>query len=379
LRFSTTVFKFDLEHPLYKLHGLTQNADTEELDAHATTSRKMSSFTPQFQIVSDLHLETPLTAPQYNSFCLDVQADNLLLLGDIGLVVDTGLVEFLRRTLDENRGCRIFYVLGNHEPYRTTYEHAYKLLRDFEQEAKSEFGGRFKFLCRDRYDINDAITILGCTLWSAIQHDQEVDIAARSTDLNSERGIQNWTLNRHREEHEQDLTWLNCQVSTIEKDEPHRQVIVATHHSPTIDLRANNPQHEGSSVSSNFVSNLSGEPCWLSQAVKLWAFGHTHYSCDYRDEKTGKLVVANQKGYVGLGAGKKKMGMKVKVVEVDKEAWRMIKKTHTSEEDPFQATEWQVEQKVDDDRKKDSEARMSKPSLLRRIRRWLRNPQQEIS
>jgi hypothetical protein len=334
----------------------------------------MSFFTPQFQIVSDLHLETPLTAPQYTSFRLDVQADNLFLLGDIGLVVDTGLFEFLRRVLEENRGCRIFYVLGNHEPYRTTYEHAYILLRDFEEEAKSDLGGRFKFLCRDRYDVNDTITILGCTLWSAIEHDQEMDITARSTDLNSERGIENWTLNRHREEHEQDLAWLNSQVSTIEKDEPHRQVIVATHHSPTLDPRANNPQHEGSSVSSNFVSDLSEEPCWLSQAVKLWTFGHTHYSCDYRDEKTGKLVVANQKGYVGLGAGKKKMGMKVKVVEMDKEAWRMIKRTHTSEEDPFQAKEWQVEQKVDDDRKKDSEARMSKRSLLRRIRRWLRNP-----
>jgi hypothetical protein len=374
LRFSTTVFKFDLEHPLYKLHGLTKNADTEKLDAHARTSRKMSFFTPQFQIVSDLHLETPLTAPQYTSFRLDVQADNLFLLGDIGLVMDTELFEFLRRILEENRGCRIFYVLGNHEPYRTTYEHAYKLLRDFEQEAKSEFGGRLKFLCRDRYDIDDTITVLGCTLWSAIQYDQEVDIATRSTDLNSERGIQNWTLNRHREEHEQDLTWLNCQVSTIEKDEPHRQVIVATHHSPTMDPRANNPQHEGRSVSSNFVSDLSEAPCWLSPAIKFWAFGHTHYSCDYRDEKTGKLVVANQKGYVGLGAGKKKMGMKVKVVEMEKETWRMMERTKTSEEHQIRATETQVEPKAGDDRKKEAEARTPKRSLLRRIHKWLRNP-----
>jgi hypothetical protein len=333
----------------------------------------MSFFTPQFQIVSDLHLETPLITPQYTFFRLNVQADNLFLLGDIGLVADAGLFQFLRRTLEENRGCRIFYVLGNHEPYRTTYEYAYKSLRDFEQEAKSDLGGRFKFLCRDRYDINDTITVLGCTLWSAIQHDQEMDIMARSTDLNSERGIQNWTLDRHREEHEKDLAWLNSQVTTIEKDEPHRKVIVATHHSPTMDPRANNPQHEGSSVSSNFVSDLSQEPCWLSPVVKLWAFGHTHYSCNYRDEKTGKIVIANQKGYAGLGAGKKKMGMKAKVVEIDREGCRLIERTKSNEEDEVRATEMQVEPKVETDRKKEPEARTPRRSLLRRVHKWLRN------
>ena len=31
--------------------------------------------------------------------------------------------------------------------------------------------------------------------------------------------------------------------------------------------------------------------------MKLWAFGHTHYSVDFKDEETGKRVIANQKGY----------------------------------------------------------------------------------
>ncbi|KAH7348138.1 hypothetical protein BKA66DRAFT_516749 [Pyrenochaeta sp. MPI-SDFR-AT-0127] len=326
----------------------------------------MSFFTPQFQIVSDLHLETPLTAPQYASFRINVQADNLFLLGDIGLVVDAGLFQFLRRILEQNRGCHIFYVLGNHEPFRTTYEHAYILLRNVEQEAMDDFGGRFKFLCRDRYDLNKTITILGCTLWSAIQHNQESDVASRSTDLNSERGIQNWTLERHREEHEKDLVWLNSQISAIEEDEPHRQIMVATHYSPTIDPKANDPQHEGSPVSSNFVTDLSQEPCWLSPTVKLWAFGHTHYSCDFRDEKTGKLVVANQKGYAGLGAGRQ-AGMKAKVVEAGKEAWELAERRRSGEEDQTRATDMQIEKEVVGNGEKRIDAKSPKVSLLHRM------------
>lgn len=31
--------------------------------------------------------------------------------------------------------------------------------------------------------------------------------------------------------------------------------------------------------------------------MKLWAFGHTHFNCDFEDERTAKRVLANQKGY----------------------------------------------------------------------------------
>jgi hypothetical protein len=332
-------------------------------------SSGMSFFAPQFQIVSDLHLETPLTTPQYDSFGLNVQADNLFLLGDIGLVVDAGLFRFLRRILEHNRGCRIFYVLGNHEPYRTTYEHAHKLLRGFEQEAADEFGGRFKVLCRDRYDLDDTITILGCTLWSAIQHEQTSDIAQRSTDLNKEVGIKDWTLERHRAEHEKDLAWLNSQISAIEKDEPHRQIVVATHYSPTIDPRANNPQHKGSTVSSNFVTDLSREPCWISSTVKLWAFGHTHYSCDYRDEETGKLVVANQRGYAGLAAGRKKAGTRTRIVEVGTEGWELVESRKSREEEQGKAVDAQAEKETIRDGENDIAAKPMKDSILHRMAR----------
>jgi len=310
--------------------------------------------------------------PQYAAFRLNVQANNLFLVGDIGLVVDARLFQFLRRTLEQNRGCRIFYVMGNHEPYQITLEQAHKSLRDFEQDAKENFGGRFKFLCRDRYDLDKTITILGCTLWSAIQRSQESDIASRSTDLNSERGIRNWTLERHEDEHRKDLGWLNSQISTIERDEPHRQVIIATHYSPTIDPRANDPRHDGSSVSSNFVTDLSNERCWLSPMVKLWVFGHTHYSCSFCDEKTGKLVVANQKGYSRVGARGTQAGMKAKVVEAG-EVWAVVKIRRSSGEEHIQAVDARIEEQVVSGNRGKTNVQTPKDPLLLRMTKRMRS------
>lgn len=37
--------------------------------------------------------------------------------------------------------------------------------------------------------------------------------------------------------------------------------------------------------------------CWKCPNVKFWAFGHTQYNSDFRDEEVGKMVVTNQKAY----------------------------------------------------------------------------------
>ncbi|KAI4660273.1 uncharacterized protein J4E78_004974 [Alternaria triticimaculans] len=285
----------------------------------------MTFFAPQLQIVSDLHLETPMNNPQYSHIKLKVTGSALLLLGDIGLVRHEGLFTFLRNLLDQNRGCRIFYVLGNHEAYQTTLERAVERMRDFENTAKRDYGGRFRLLFRDRYDVNENVTILGCTLWSDIQPEQAAEVASRMTDYNEERGIQDWTVEKSCTEHARDLEWLNAQVHQIQEDEPHRSVIIATHHCPTIDPRATDPRHASSTMNSGFVSDLSKETCWMSPAVKVWAFGHTHYSCAFRDEGTDTLVLSNQKGYGGIagGVGKGK-AVKTVVVEQRGDRWEVL-------------------------------------------------------
>jgi hypothetical protein len=46
------------------------------------------------------------------------------------------------------------------------------------------------------------------------------------------------------------------------------------------------------------VTDPRDEKCWKSPAVRTWAFGHTHYNCDFEEEVAGKKVLTNQKGYL---------------------------------------------------------------------------------
>ena len=85
----------------------------------------------------------------------------------------------------------------------------------------------------------------------------------------------------------------------ITKNEPKRKVVIFTHYSPTVHSEANDPRHlqDAASVRSAFMIDLSEEPCWTSPSVKLWAFGHTDFNCDFVESVIGKRVVANQKGH----------------------------------------------------------------------------------
>jgi len=50
----------------------------------------MSLFNTRLQVVSDLLLETSLQNPIFGKFRLHIEANNLLLLGDVGLAKEEG-------------------------------------------------------------------------------------------------------------------------------------------------------------------------------------------------------------------------------------------------------------------------------------------------
>ncbi|KAK4242156.1 hypothetical protein C8A03DRAFT_29580 [Achaetomium macrosporum] len=211
--------------------------------------------TVAFQILSDLHLETRASY----DFHFKQTAPNLALLGDIGHVGNDALFIFLEKQL--RRYWNVFFVLGNHEP--------------------------------TRYDVNDTLAVLGCTLFSRVTQDQAAAVGSRFIDFQQ---IQNWTVANHVDAHFSDLRWLNAQVSEISRTQPRRQIAIFTHYSPTLDVRAMDEKHRDSVVMSGFATDLSAEKCWISPSVVMWAFGHTHFSCEFSDA-FGKKVVANQRGY----------------------------------------------------------------------------------
>ena len=259
---------------------------------------KMADF--RFQIMSDLHLETPNARPSYDEFEIKPQCPCLALLGDIGNVSDPRHFGFLDRQLRQFE--LIFYLLGNHEPYGTTFPEAKAALRAFEADvekrrcsADSKIG-KFVFLDRRRYDCSEELTVLGCTLFSFIKPEQRDPVARFVSDFSN---INNWTIESHNAAHQSDLQWLNSQLSYCARNEPHRSIVVLTHHSPTTLEAANDPRHmqDRIGVQSAFVTDISEQICWTSPQVKLWAFGHTHFNCDLEDPRTRKRVMANQKGY----------------------------------------------------------------------------------
>ncbi|KAK1766100.1 Ser/Thr protein phosphatase [Phialemonium atrogriseum] len=278
------------------------------------TQQEQQSVVISLQIMSDLHLETPRFFPMYSDFHLKPGCAYLALLGDIGNAHDARLFGFLEKQLQQFRV--VFYIIGNHEPYQDqdsvdsqsyTHQDTVAKMEDFEeaiaQRRKVEIRevgtpsiGQFVFLNRNRFDISDTITILGCTLFSNVTESQRSTVSLFVSDFSN---ILGWTVDSHNAAHKVDLEWLNAQVTTITRDEPHRSIVILTHYSPTSASEANDPEHleDSGGVQSAFVTDLAREVCWTSPSVRLWAFGHTHYNCDFVDAVTGKRVVANQRGY----------------------------------------------------------------------------------
>lgn len=240
----------------------------------------------QIQILSDLHLESP---EAYDIFEIEPKAPYLALLGDIGCVKDDGFFDFLRKQLDVFRV--VFLVLGNHEPYCSRWPETMARIEQFKGEINAP--DRFILLNRTRYDISPTVTILGCTLFSRVLPEQQDSVGKC---LNDFYYIYNWSVAAHSEAHDADLEWLNHEVESIARLEPERKIVVFTHYCPMTSDEVTDPQHRGSNISSGFRTDLSNETCWKEKAVKLWAFGHTHYNCDFVDEH-GKRVLANQRGY----------------------------------------------------------------------------------
>ncbi|PLB43195.1 hypothetical protein P170DRAFT_441655 [Aspergillus steynii IBT 23096] len=248
----------------------------------------------RIQIVSDLHLESPSA---YDLFDITPKAPFLALLGDVGYVRDEGFFDFLRKQLAAFRV--VFLVLGNHEPYHSSWVEAKSRVEGFKETIHStsqgdEALGELVLLDQTRYDLSPTVTILGCTLFSNVTHDQSDHV---SFGLNDFYHTRDWSVESHREAHLADLAWLNKEVDLISREEPGRKIVVFTHYCPSTDTNVIDPRHGNSKISSGFMTDLSKESCWQCKAVTLWAFGHTHFNCDFRDPETGKRVLANQRGY----------------------------------------------------------------------------------
>jgi len=259
------------------------------------------------QIISDLHLEAPKA---YDIFDIIPKAPYLALLGDIGNVAShkDDCLAFLTRQLNQFRV--VFFVSGNHEAYHSNWPETLEILHTFERDVHNNATlGDFILLDRAVYRMPDTnIVILGCSLFSFISAGNSKSV---SVGLNDFFVTDGWDVDSHNEAHKRDIAWLNTQVAELEHSDV--RIMIFTHWSPSMDARAINPRHATSPITSAFSTDLSEEKCFQNEKVKIWAFGHTHYNCDFvveRKQGIGSLrLVANQRGYyfdqaVGYNGGK---------------------------------------------------------------------------
>ncbi|KAJ5579866.1 calcineurin-like phosphoesterase [Penicillium hispanicum] len=244
-----------------------------------------------FQILSDLHLEIN---QQYSLLEVPICSKHLILAGDIGRLQDYGqYLAFLRKQTDHFE--IVFLVLGNHEFYNESFESGLEKARQLEQEPC--LNGRLVLLHRRRYDVpGTRVTILGCTLWSNIPSEARDIVQSKIQDY---RKIQGWAIDQHNAAHQSDLTWLRHEIQMIHQDDSNalrkmssRSIVVVTHHAPSLQ-RTSIPQHAQNPWSVAFGTDLISEK-W--EGVKLWVFGHTHYTTEFKER--GLRVVSNQRGYV---------------------------------------------------------------------------------
>lgn len=239
-------------------------------------SCRKANHRSRIQVLSDLHLEV---GQQYSSFDFPVSAPWLVLAGDIGRLIDHGAyLDFFSR--QAGRYERVFLVLGNHEFYGLDHQTAIDKAREL--VADPRLGGKVVLLHRDQWDDPEPdshLTILGCTLWSQVpDHAREV-VRHKVQDF---KKIERWSLENHTEQHNEDLSWLHGRVQELASTAPERDVLVVTHHAPAI-KGTSAPRNEDNPWSSAYATDvvLQGKGGGLWGQVRVWVFGHTHYSTDF--------------------------------------------------------------------------------------------------
>ncbi|KAL6690553.1 putative calcineurin-like phosphoesterase [Trichoderma pleuroticola] len=241
----------------------------------------------RIQILSDLHLEI---GQQYTSYTFPVTAPFLLLAGDIGRLIDyDNYLAFLET--QASRYKKVFLVLGNHEFYELDYDAGLGMAQRLSGEPSLK--DSVILLNKSRWDDPDSnLTILGCTLWSAIPEEAATMI---ETKINDFKKIIGWTTQKHNQIHTEEAKWLREQVAQLaaQGQDDSRQIIIATHHAPCVQ-GTSKPADTNNPWTPAFATDLVTKGNWSN--VTCWSFGHTHYSTDF--QYNGIRLLANQRGYV---------------------------------------------------------------------------------
>lgn len=240
----------------------------------------------KLQIVSDLHIEfTKSPARNWNKI-IQPRAPYLCILGDLCPLNEKNRVRhFLQRVCPHFK--KVFYVFGNHEFFSDNLNRSISSLsREFKVWAR-EAVPNLTVLDNKCVEV-EGVVLVGATLWTYIPpEDEEEAVEARNDFRVIATDKRKWLTPKDTNRmHEESVKYIEqCVVAA---DEAKMPVVVLTHHAP-LHEGTSDPVYEVDSSASTDLSYL------FSPCIKLWAFGHTHYSCDFVYRST--RVYSNPRGY----------------------------------------------------------------------------------
>jgi hypothetical protein len=237
------------------------------------------------------------------------EGDVLILAGDITLIgaldpeddlYDPGAV-VRERTLDFLEQCRhgferIFYLIGNHEPYH------YDLTRTPNSIRRWLSG--VELLENRAVALTGDVILVGGTLWTDMNKGRDaIPVGSamndfriiRIADEDDPQGGQT-RLFRPRDAMAMFEKTKRCIAETASAN-PDKTIVVATHHAPSVQgLNVEHTRGSATSIDAAYYSDLHAFIEGLPN-IKWWLHGHTHLQKAYRIGQCH--VLSNARGYIG--------------------------------------------------------------------------------
>lgn len=278
-------------------------------------------MTSKIQYLSDIHLETRQNSPKtIFEKILKPGAPYLALCGDIGHPKAPLFEPFLAYCSKHFE--HVFYVAGNHEFYNVEkaiifQKYKSKIEEEFADNALVEkIGTKFAietrqerldqiraicnsypnihFLDKESFTIPEKnLTIIGCTLWSALQINPFMIESFNDFHRIFEVPTKPIIPATYQKWHEEDVAFLQSEIQKI-TDTTSNSIIILTHHCPTYNVLIDKyTLSDPYKLNSFFANDNLTEIC--SPSVKAWLCGHTH-GCK-QIEENGIIVATNTLGY----------------------------------------------------------------------------------
>lgn len=243
----------------------------------------MTASSVTFQVLSDTHLECSVKSLHD---MIEVKADVLCLLGDIGSPFQKVYVDFLEECSRAYK--QVLVISGNHEYYNTD---GYDIATI--DEGIKGLCARFENV---HYLNNSAFVVggvhfIGTTLWSSLPEEVKKDVARLYNDYNyiyQSKGVL-LTPDFTNSMFKKNIEFLERAIR--EGHEKGLKNVVLTHHTPS--FKHTDPKNEDTLFRFGLSTELTH--AFDGEYIKYWGCGHTHVN--FADVSfNGTTLICNQFG-----------------------------------------------------------------------------------